>query len=85
MDKLPDLPDDDSDFTPELARKIIAKYQELLSLLREPTEAMALAGARSIGNTIHTDNHLERARECWRAMWAARDWIMEPVPRVRRP
>lgn len=29
--KLPEIPDDDSDFTPELARKIIAKYQALLS------------------------------------------------------
>lgn len=28
--ELPKIPDDDADFTPELARKIIAKYQELL-------------------------------------------------------
>jgi len=27
---LPRIPDDDADFTPELARKIIAKYRELL-------------------------------------------------------
>lgn len=27
---LPDIPDDDADFTPDLARKIIAKYQQLL-------------------------------------------------------
>jgi hypothetical protein len=30
VDGLPELPDDDADFTPYLARKIIAKYQELL-------------------------------------------------------
>lgn len=30
VDGLPVLPDDDADFTPYLARKIIAKYQELL-------------------------------------------------------
>jgi hypothetical protein len=29
---LPDLPDDDNDFTPDLARKIIAKYQEYIRL-----------------------------------------------------
>ena len=28
--EFPALPDDDADFTPDLARKIIAKYQELL-------------------------------------------------------
>lgn len=28
--KLPDIPDDDADFTPDLARKIIEKYQDLL-------------------------------------------------------
>lgn len=28
---MPTIPDDDSDFTPELARRIIAKYQQLLS------------------------------------------------------
>lgn len=27
----PEIPDDDADFTPELARKIIAKYHEILS------------------------------------------------------
>lgn len=55
---------------------------------RDATEAMALAGARSIGNTIHTDNHGVRARECWRAMWDARDGIVEPIPQgtlVSRP
>lgn len=30
VDGLPEMPDDDTDFTPYLARKIIAKYQELL-------------------------------------------------------
>ena len=28
--KLPQIPDDDADFTPDLARKIIAQYHELL-------------------------------------------------------
>lgn len=27
---LPQIPDDDSDFTPDMARKIVAQYQELL-------------------------------------------------------
>jgi len=29
---LPEIPDNDADFTPDLARKIIAKYQELLGV-----------------------------------------------------
>jgi hypothetical protein len=28
--QLPKIPDDDADFTPDLARKIVAQYQELL-------------------------------------------------------
>jgi hypothetical protein len=31
VNELPELPDDDADFTPDLARKIIAKYQEMLA------------------------------------------------------
>jgi len=31
--KLPTLPDNDSDFTPDLARKIIAQYQQFVELL----------------------------------------------------
>ena len=31
MQKLPEIPDDDSDFTPGLARKIIERYQSLLN------------------------------------------------------
>jgi len=34
MRPLPEIPDDDSDFTPELARKIIVKYQEEIDRLR---------------------------------------------------
>jgi hypothetical protein len=36
VDGLPELPDDDADFTPYLARKIIAKYQELLRGVAQP-------------------------------------------------
>lgn len=32
---LPIIPDDDADFTPDLARKIIAKYQQLIAALRQ--------------------------------------------------
>jgi hypothetical protein len=34
--KLPEIPDDDSDFTPDLARQIVAKYQELIRRLAAP-------------------------------------------------
>ena len=37
----------------------------------EPSEAMKLAGARSIGATIGRYNHNERSDECYRAMLAA--------------
>ena len=33
---LPEIPDDDGDFTPDLARKIIAKYQQLLRAAPQP-------------------------------------------------
>jgi len=37
---LPDMPDDDADFTPEVARKIIGKYRDLIvSLRRQLDEA----------------------------------------------
>ncbi len=47
----------------------------------EPTTEMVLAGARSIGNTMRYDNHNDRARECWKAMIAARSGQEEPVPK----
>ena len=51
------------------------------TLPNEATFQMATAGARSIGNTIGTDNHVERARACWRAMTAAfLDDQEEPIP-----
>jgi len=46
----------------------------------ELTPEMTLAGARSIGNTVHTDNHVARARDCWDAMMAARGGTEEPRP-----
>jgi hypothetical protein len=40
---LPTIPDDDADFTPDLARKIIAKYQQLIA---KPDAANASVEAR---------------------------------------
>ena len=34
---LPQIPDNDADFTPELARNIIAQYQKIITDLTEPT------------------------------------------------
>lgn len=48
---------------------------------REPNPKMLLAGARSIGNSMRTDNHTERAAECWRAMIAALEGKEEPKPK----
>lgn len=44
------------------------------------TSDMLLAGARSIGLSAHTDNHVQRARECWDAMIAARGGAMPNRP-----
>lgn len=44
--KLPELPDDDADFTPDLARKIIAKYQALVAQrIEQPTSNRQVAGS----------------------------------------
>lgn len=45
--KLPKLPDDDADFTPDLARKIIEKYQEIL---RDPRQAVLAEAMEVIDN-----------------------------------
>lgn len=42
---LPDIPDDDADFTPELARKIITLYQSEITRLRA-REAKLMEGLR---------------------------------------
>lgn len=64
-------------------RRARAARQVALAPDREagaPSEDMLVAGARSIGNTISHDNHIERARACWNAMNAARSGVQEPVP-----
>ena len=37
--ELPSIPDDDADFTPDIARKIIAKYQQIVEALRRAAPA----------------------------------------------
>ena len=46
----------------------------------DPSHEMLVAGARSIANTAHTDNHIERARACWTAMQRAKEGVEEPKP-----
>ena len=53
------------------AHEAALKAEGLVIVPREPSEAMLLAGARSIGKTMGTANHIERARSCWQAMLAA--------------
>ncbi len=50
-----------------------------------PTTDMLLAGARSIGASAHTDNHVQRAKECWHAMQAAMNGVMPPKPSGTHP
>lgn len=45
---MPELPDDDSDFTPDLARAIIAKYQEYIRRHSPPASAIREAAKRVI-------------------------------------
>lgn len=46
---LPPIPDDDADFTPDLARKIIAKYQAILASGLVPDEAAVRADWHTTG------------------------------------
>jgi hypothetical protein len=55
------------------------KLAELMSA-SQPSHAMAVAGARSIGNTAGDENHMVRARACWNAMVDARFGATEPPP-----
>jgi transcription elongation factor Elf1 len=54
VDGLPELPDDDADFTPYLARKIIAKYQELLrGVAQAPSTADAEREWTRLNDVFH--------------------------------
>lgn len=53
MGDLPEIPDDDADFTPDLARKIIAKYQAIISI-RDSEIAELRAPAQSAWQPIET-------------------------------
>ena len=39
-----------------------------IKAMREPTQSMLLAGARSIGSTMSWENHMERSKACHQAM-----------------
>jgi Lar family restriction alleviation protein len=65
-DELPAIPDEDADFTPDLARKIIAKYQQIITALRreapapegvagEPTLAIRLEARPTNGSADWTE------------------------------
>lgn len=58
--KMPSIPDNDADFTPELARKIIAKYQELLALKQD--EISILRGQRAWDSGEHEGCGLDSQR-----------------------
>lgn len=51
---LPVIPDEDSDFTPDLARKIVAKYQALLE-----TQAKALSEAETLAFRLNSGEELQ--------------------------
>ena len=58
----------------DLMRSAISAYEQAI----EPTSDMLTAGARSIGNTASTANHIERAKQCWAAMQAVK--LGSPLP-----
>lgn len=91
MSELPPIPDDDKDFTPALARKIIEQYQVLVERQRAALEKV-LIGVNHIATyrgddwpPVGTDH--ERSLEilgasiqydmwcCWNAAMQARDSI----------
>lgn len=49
-------------------RPFLSAAQAAIEAYRVPTDEMLLVGARSIGKTMGTANHIERARACWLAM-----------------
>jgi len=49
----------------------IIEDTEEMSLPKEPTVEMNIAGARSIGSTIGDPNHTQRSKACWDAMITA--------------
>jgi hypothetical protein len=70
MNKLPAIPDDDRDFTPELARKIIVKYQEYIAAYEAET------GWRSMDSAPKVDGNeflvwFPEQREVGYGYWAA--------------
>lgn len=67
---MPDLPDDDSDFTPDLARKIIELYQA----------ALAAKDAR-ISELDHIANHWLAEHDKLRALLAEKNKALEPFAR----
>lgn len=62
---LPELPDNDADFTPDLARKIIAKYQELLRAAASQAEAAPVTTAScSLCGRPFNEHSLHTADTC---------------------
>lgn len=57
--KVPEIPDDDSDFTPDLARKIIAKYQAIIAMRNSEIDELR----RLIDEPQALRETLEKARD----------------------
>jgi hypothetical protein len=68
--ELPSIPDDDNDFTPDLARNIIAKYQNLLSA----ETSRADENSRSLHETMSRIVHIRELSEQIIEM----RWLLEP-------
>ena len=51
-----------------------------IAAMREPTERMKLAGARSIGKSMREANHLVRSLKCWQVMASIALDDEQPLP-----
>lgn len=87
---LPQIPDEDADFTPDMARKIIAKYQELLAAKEEGPESyrdtarrVGAARERRLAETLDHARLLEKWMQEIIEIWHCGDIKPEDIARGR--
>lgn len=64
-------PEQDEDWDtipPHWKDEFYPKARAAIAVMREPTDRMKLAGARSIGRSMREANYLVRSLKCWQVM-----------------
>ncbi len=60
--QLPEIPDDDADFTPDLARKIVGRYQEIITNCLSAQSNTHDAYREMSARALLAETHLKEAR-----------------------